>query len=692
MKKTLSIILCLVIVLSAFGIIPVQFAAADVDQVDTGADVEVAETGNPYPTTQNVDKDNYYEIPCTWFAWQQAYDRKGISLPDWGNAVNWWQGAQNAGYSTGSTPQPDSIAVWSGDYYGHVAYVTSVSGGNTFTVNEGGRTDLDQTDSHGIAYGYTLTNAVGGSRPYDTGKTLLGFIYLTGSNYWYSDLTPVDLGTGFYAYIEHQSSGLFLTNSSRNVEGTTPEGSSKQIWVFYRQSNGAYSIKSLEDGYYMDVYGVYDADNTNVHTWPEYTGGNNQQFYIYKRYGAYYFRPAHSNERVFDMESNSRHNLSIWVHGDDWSPQEFNIIKIDVDGNLPLNLGDEFYSYIEHQKSGLFLTKQGNNIAGEAPKDSDNQIWKFHRLSNGAYSIQSHANGSFFDVNGLLDEDDTDVYTWPEYTGNKNQQFYIYKMYGAYYFRPAHSNTRMLDMSSASDHNLELWVKGNDWSPQKFNIIKLDLYGALPDNLGNEFVAKIEHQSSGLFLTNVSRNIYGDTKTNDLNQVWKFTRTNTGAYKIQSMSDNYYLDVYGVYDEDGTNVYTWPEYTGDKNQQFFIYNLFGAVYLRPLHSSTRVLDMSSKDGHNLELWVSGEDWNPQKFNIIEYQGIILGDADGDGEISAIDVAQIMRYVAHIDTGVDEEVLMNADVDGNGELEIVDATYIQRYLTRMETPYAIGEAI
>lgn len=119
MKKTLSIILCLVIVLSAFGIIPVQFAAVDVDNADTGADVEVAETGNPYPTTQNVDKDNYYEIPCTWFAWQQAYDRLGISLPSWGNAVNWWQGAQNAGYSTGSTPQPDSIAVWSGDYYGH---------------------------------------------------------------------------------------------------------------------------------------------------------------------------------------------------------------------------------------------------------------------------------------------------------------------------------------------------------------------------------------------------------------------------------------------------------------------------------------------------------------------------------------------------------------------------------------------
>ena len=131
---------------------------------------------NPYPTTQNVDGDSYYEVPCTYFAWQQVYDNTGIALPSWGNAVNWWQGAKNSGYATGSTPQPGAIAVWSGDYYGHVAYVTSGSG-NTFTVNEGGRTDLDNTSSHGVKYGYTLTNAVGGRRPYDTNKILLGFIY-----------------------------------------------------------------------------------------------------------------------------------------------------------------------------------------------------------------------------------------------------------------------------------------------------------------------------------------------------------------------------------------------------------------------------------------------------------------------------------------------------------------------------------
>lgn len=137
---------------------------------------EATAVSNPYPTQQNVDKDAYYEVPCTWFAWQQVYDNTGKQIHYWGNAVDWWNGAKNSGYATGSTPRPGAIAVWSGDTYGHVAYVTSGSG-STFTVNEGGRTDLDHTDSHGIAYSYTLTNAVGARRPYDTNKILLGFIY-----------------------------------------------------------------------------------------------------------------------------------------------------------------------------------------------------------------------------------------------------------------------------------------------------------------------------------------------------------------------------------------------------------------------------------------------------------------------------------------------------------------------------------
>ena len=64
----------------------------------------VTAAGNPYPTTQDVDRDGLYEIPCTRFAWQCVYDRQGIALPAWGNAVSWWQNAINQGYAVGNEP------------------------------------------------------------------------------------------------------------------------------------------------------------------------------------------------------------------------------------------------------------------------------------------------------------------------------------------------------------------------------------------------------------------------------------------------------------------------------------------------------------------------------------------------------------------------------------------------------------
>ena len=69
---------------------------------------------------------------------------------------------------------------------------------------------------------------------------------------------------------------------------------------------------------------------------------------------------------------------------------------------------------------------------------------------------------------------------------------------------------------------------------------------------------------------------------------------------------------------------------------------------------------------------------------------LLGDADGDGEISIIDATVIQRHLAQIPiTGFHEDA---ADVDGSGDVEITDATYIQRHLVDLELPYKIGEPI
>lgn len=66
---------------------------------------------------------------CTWYVAQR------VNIPWGGNAGTWLYHAKAAGYSTGRTPRVGAVMVSSESWWGHVAYVESVSGGS-FTVSE----------------------------------------------------------------------------------------------------------------------------------------------------------------------------------------------------------------------------------------------------------------------------------------------------------------------------------------------------------------------------------------------------------------------------------------------------------------------------------------------------------------------------------------------------------------------------
>ena len=175
---------------------------------------------------------------------------------------------------------------------------------------------------------------------------------------------------------------------------------------------------------------------------------------------------------------------------------------------------------------------------------------------------------------------------------------------------------------------------------------------------------------------------------------------------------------YGSFDEDDTNVNTWGNYTGAKNQQFFIYYIYVAYYFRPLHTSTKLLDISSEDNHNLELWTGGENWAPQEFNInnisendigkhlytkeiinngnkiiVKYicekcgnifieQEYNVADTNLDGNINIRDVTSIQRHVSEYQLLTDEQLTL-ADINGDGVVDINDATHLQRYFAEFE---------
>ena len=67
---------------------------------------------------------------------------------------------------------------------------------------------------------------------------------------------------------------------------------------------------------------------------------------------------------------------------------------------------------------------------------------------------------------------------------------------------------------------------------------------------------------------------------------------------------------------------------------------------------------------------------------------LLGDADGDGEVSILDATRIQRYLAGFSVRIDEKA---ADLNGDG-IDILDATFIQRFLAGLSCPDGIGEPI
>lgn len=765
MKKSLSLLLSLVMILSVFTVLPVQFAAEDIDMADTGANVEVAETGNPYPTRQDTEYispgvygDGYYEIPCTWFAWQQAYERKGISLPDWGNAVNWWQGAKNAGYSTGSTPQPDSIAVWSGDYFGHVAYVTSVSGGNTFTVNEGGRTDLDQSDSHGIKYGYTITNAVGASRPYDTGKTLLGFIYLVGeplpSNSWikashsqiptggsvtftfgadnatgytiginkdgtriitegvtsgktytfseegnytayvtcfnsagyvdsskvsFTIFEPIILGDSFTAVITNSKGAMNISNTSDgNVILETQSENDNQKWSFVRQSDNTYKITNVGRNLCMDVDNANTASGTNIKLWSANTN-NAQKFYIRDAGYGYALVPMVNTDLAIDIAAgklNSGTNIQDYT----WNGTYAQIFSIDYVGLAPEVTQDfhghtyelyatntswsQAYRYCESQGGHLVTisSEEENNFIYDLAEGWSENIW--------LGAADQVSTGKWYWITG-------EPFTYTNWNSGEPNNTNSVEHWGCMFTSGKNTKTWNDRTNKTSNNNRVFFIC--EYDNDKVETESFQPTATITQD-GIEYIVfdyRVDWQTAERICEAIGGHLVRIDNAEE-NQL-------VGTIMEQGLLDEYWIDATDRYREG-----TWTDHMGNRL------------------SYTNWLDDEPNNDFNTEQYgyilKSSNKWADLKGYAPNYRKtgficerktvdkpVYLGDADGDGEIGSIDVTQIMRVVAHISTGIDDEVLMNADVDGNGELEIIDATYVQRHLAKMETPYQIGKA-
>jgi len=304
--------------------------------------------------------------------------------------------------------------------------------------------------------------------------------------------TPANLGNDFYAYIGNTSLHRYVTNdpggnvTSRSKYSASSQDMWRQVWHFERRSNGAYQISSSYNNYCLDVQEFGKNSGTNVRTYQS-NGCTAQQWYIYKENGDYYLRAA-CTECVLDISGNSDTNgtnIQMWENNGTGA-QRFSIEKMDVaekttpTNQRPADLGSDFYAYIVNTDLQRYVTNDPDgNVTSRSKnntssRDSQRQIWRFSRLSNGAYRISSSDNNNCLDIEEFGMTSGTNVRAYLD-NGCSAQQWYIYEDGGSYRLRGACTEC-VLDVSGNSDTdgtNIQMW-ESNGTGAQRFSIEKVN--------------------------------------------------------------------------------------------------------------------------------------------------------------------------------------------------------------------------
>ena len=199
-----------------------------------------------------------------------------------------------------------------------------------------------------------------------------------------------DLGAEFCAKIKNQSLKKYLTAVENNVEGKDENCDKQQVWFFYRLSDGSYKIKNYYDWRSMDVHNYADAGaGTNVQVYEDWDS-DAQRFYIYEICGAYYIKPV-CTDMVLDM-SQSTYNLEVWGAGFNWTPQKFDIEKIEES-----DIGVHKYTekVVPPTKDNNGYTEHICSICGHSYKDTYTYIGDINADGNinilDATMIQKHS-------------------------------------------------------------------------------------------------------------------------------------------------------------------------------------------------------------------------------------------------------------------------------------------------------------
>lgn len=175
----------------------------------------------------------------------------------------------------------------------------------------------------------------------------------------------------------------------------------------------------------------------------------------------------------------------------------------------------------------------------------------------------------------------------------------------------------------------------------------------------------------------VNRELYNEFRRNDLQTPSTSFAVEITADELAQLQkyianpDHNYYSLFNMNCASGA-VAIWNTTLADR-PQYLIKGNYTGVAVDPMSLYADIALMGQKD-------IDGDyivDFYPRTVAFID--DVLIGDVDGDGQITVFDASLIQRYLASQVTE-DKLDLTAADVDGDGKVTIFDASLIQRYLS------------
>lgn len=648
LSKSLSIILTMTIVISAIIIAPVTVSAANT--ADSIVDIARAEIGNSYYQKYNGHKNAWCADFVTWCAKQAGVS----SIASSSSCYNMYMGMKDSCERVYSPQKGDIVFFYcnkcstTAGKWCHVGIMED----STYSIEGNNWSDGTSKVQRGKSYnhngdlGYRHGDSSGCItriylRPnYDNSSTSAPTdVHLDRSQVWYDiqdDIVLYPRANGAdYFWISVHKDGQELISQGLAVNGELRFSASRwgygDYYAWITAANSAGNVDSL--GINFSVVGAAGYNNVSVEK-PFYDIDETVNISVSPvcAKGVVIGIDKANVGRVVTEQCDTTFSIAASQLGVGSFSSYFSVYNgsggVDtsrVSFLIPerKNLGDEFIARVQNKSSKKYFTAVGNNVEGADKRDENSQLWKFVRLSDNSYKIFSLVDNRALDVDNFGDAGGgTNVQVFNSWDCTA-QRFYIYDIYGSYYIKPVCTDM-MLDMSQTTN-NLEVWGRGEDWAPQKFDIQKT---------------------------TNLIHPVISLNKKN-FNLDEKVTVTASA--------------------DGGANYYGAQVWKGDK-----------VVYQESFTGHTLDIDCSKFGAGDYGVFVSCVNnygsINTETLQFHVTSGI-TNDIDLDNSVTVADATLLQKYVVGIATLTDDQKLL-ADCNGDGAIDVRDATYIQKTIVKI----------